>query len=312
VTLDDPPLVTSLSWGWMEADQCGSIVNSQCQLFGNDPITYVNRSNMELAKAGAMGLTVLVCTQDEGAPSDNNDYCELDDTMTPVWPIYPSTSPYATAVGGTTIYTPEQSAEEIIARQKDNVQFGGICAQITCNNGTAEKVAMSTDQDTFFTSGGGFSNWTARPEYQASAVKAYLASDGLRPPKGAFGVNNRAYPDVAAVGSAVFNIQGGSFTWEGGTSESTPIFAGLVSLLNDWRLNNGKKPLGFLNYIIYDMGENYPGTFNSITVGNNTCTGWFGNTCCKWGYSAQEGWNPAVGWGTPNFANILAYVQKLP
>jgi len=274
---------------------------------------YVNRSNLELAKAGAMGLTVLVCTQDEGAPSDNNDYCELDDTPTPVWPIYPATSPYATAVGGTTIYSPESVAKRNnVNGKKAAVGFGGICEQITCNNGTAEKVAMSPDTDTYFTSGGGFSNWTARPSYQATAVKAYLASDGLRPPPGTFGINNRAYPDIAAVGSAVFNIQGGEQGWEGGTSESTPVFAGLVSLLNDWRLNNGKSPLGFLNYIIYDMGENTPGAFNSITVGNNTCTGWFGNTCCKYGYSAQAGWNPAVGWGTPNFQNILAYIQKLP
>lgn len=80
--LPNPPLVTSLSWGWMEADTCDSITNArkelfinylctplECQLFGNDPQVYVNRTNIELLKAGTMGLSVLVCTQDEGAPS---------------------------------------------------------------------------------------------------------------------------------------------------------------------------------------------------------------------------------------------------
>lgn len=45
-------------------------------------------------------------------------------------------------------------------------------------------------------------------------------------------------------GCQVFNLQNGAFGWEGGTSMSTPVFAGIVSLLNDWRLNNGKSPLG--------------------------------------------------------------------
>lgn len=72
-----------------------------------------------------------------------------------------------------------------------------LCQQIICNNATDEKVAMNSDLDTLFTSGGGFSNWTARPSYQDAAVKAYLASDGLRPPPGTFGINNRAYPDIS-------------------------------------------------------------------------------------------------------------------
>ncbi len=35
-------------------------------------------------------------------------------------------------------------------------------------------------------------------------------------------------------------------TIEEGTSASTPVFAAMVSLMNDARLNNKKSPLGFL------------------------------------------------------------------
>jgi len=310
--LTNPPLVTSLSWGWMEADSC-QIGGYACSMMGNSAFVYVNRTNIELNKAGLMGLTVLVCTQDEGAPSDNNDDCTLDDSEYPVWPIFPSSSPYVTAIGATTIYTSDVYDTRGLPRYRGGPLEPNtdLCAQIMCNNGTLEKVAMSSDMDTLFTSGGGFSNWTARPSYQAEAVKAYLSSDGLRPSDNRFGVNNRAYPDISAVGCQVLNVMGGQISWEGGTSESTPIMAGIISLLNDWRLNNGKKPLGFLNYLLYEMGSEFPQAYNDITVGNNTCTGWEMDTCCKWGYSAQAGWNPTVGFGTPNFPNILQYVQKL-
>jgi len=315
--LDNPPAVTSLSWGWMEAQQCDSLLHSQCTQLGVNPFNYVIRANIELNKAALMGLTVLACTQDEGAPSDNNMDCSLDDTSEPVWPIYPSSSPYVTAVGATTIYTPTTTPSFSSRPIPQQELFGAVGAQsiceiIVCNNGTAEKVAMSADADTLFTSGGGFSNWTARPSYQDSAVIAYLKSNSLRPPTGDFGINNRAYPDISTVGCQVLLLQNGQWSWNGGTSESTPIFAGIVSLLNDARLNMGKKPLGFLNYILYEMGTEAPDVYNYITVGNNTCTGWMDDTCCKWGYDAFNGWNPAVGFGTPNFPQMLKYVTNLP
>jgi tripeptidyl-peptidase-1 len=106
-------------------------------------------------------------------------------------------------------------------------------------------------------------------------------------------------------------VLGGSPQWNGGTSASTPTFAGIVSLLNDHRFNNGKKQLGFLNFLLYEMGVKYPQAFHYITQGNNSCTGWEMGTCCKYGYSAIAGWNPTVGFGTPNFAAMVDYIDKL-
>lgn len=313
ISLNDPPLVTSLSWGWMEADQCDSITHAECSTLGVDSRGYVSRTNIELLKAGVMGLSVIVCTQDEGAPSDTNDECSLDNTQ-PVWPIYPASSPWVTSVGATTIIQGTLRAEnsELNIPEEPEVAVPPACQQYPCNNGTSEKVAMSPDQDTLFTSGGGFSNYTSRPAYQSTAVLSYLKSHGLRPPADKFGVNNRGYPDISTAGSKTLIVLANYPQWNGGTSASTPTFAGIVSLLNDYRLNNGKKPLGFLNYVLYDMGAHYPQAYHFITEGNNTCTGWELNTCCKYGYSAIAGWNPAVGFGTPNFQAMLKYISQLP
>jgi len=68
----------------------------------------------------------------------------------------------------------------------------------------------------------------------------------------------------------------------GGTSASSPAFAGIISLLNDARIAAGKPPLGFLNPLIYSIGNR---AFNDITVGNNPGCGTQGFFCVK-------GWDP--------------------
>jgi subtilase family serine protease len=50
-----------------------------------------------------------------------------------------------------------------------------------------------------------------------------------------------------------------------GTSAATPIFASIIYLLNEERIAVGKKPIGFLNQILYA----HPEVFNDITEGYN-------------------------------------------
>ena len=87
-TMNEPPLVVSVSYGWMEAQTCETVVNN-ANCSGIDAQTYVSRSNQELMKVAGLGISVIVCAQDEGAPSDNNMSCSMDDTY-PLWPIYPA------------------------------------------------------------------------------------------------------------------------------------------------------------------------------------------------------------------------------
>jgi len=91
---------------------------------------------------------------------------------------------------------------------------------------------------------------------------------------------------VAAQGDRYLVIWRGKEGLVGGTSASTPTFAGIVALLNDALISAGKPPLGFLHPWLYSDGM---AGLNDITIGNNTGCGTsgfnvsgpfsFGHTC---------------------------------
>ena len=60
------------------------------------------------------------------------------------------------------------------------------------------------------------------------------------------------------------------------------IMAGIISLLNDYRLSIGRPPLGFLNPWLYGGGLE---GLNDITLGSNP-------GCNTPGFSATIGWDP--------------------
>ena len=71
--------------------------------------------------------------------------------------------------------------------------------------------------------------------------------------------------------------------------------------LNDNLLNAGKKPMGFLNPWIYGVAGP-AGVFNDVTTGTNNAG--YGD-----GFTATSGWDPATGYGTPNFPAMLELVM---
>jgi subtilase family serine protease len=91
-------------------------------------------------------------------------------------------------------------------------------------------------------------------------------------------------------------------TWfvVGGTSVSSPCFAGVVAIAD--QVNGGG--LGFLNNALYAIGANparYANDFFDITTGNNDN---FMNPPDP-NYAATTGWDPVTGLGTPNAANLV-------
>jgi tripeptidyl-peptidase-1 len=97
----------------------------------------------------------------------------------------------------------------------------------------------------------------------------------------------------------------------GGTSASSPTFAGIVSLLtrndSEARLQAGKRQLGYLTPLLYSMAAD---NFYDITVGSSR----IGNagTRLSQGWDCVTGWDPVSGRGTPNFGRMLATVLALP
>ncbi|TFK52035.1 subtilisin-like protein [Heliocybe sulcata] len=173
-------------------------------------------------------------------------------------PIFPASCPYVTSVGGTYKVNPEVA-----------VDF----------------------------SSGGFSNYFAQPTYQASAVSGFLSSLGSSY-SGLYNSSGRGFPDVAAQGRNFQIVVDGSTGGVSGTSASSPTFAGIIALLNDYRIASGKAPLGFLNPWLYSTGVN---GLNDITSGSNP-------GCNTNGFDATTGWDPVTGLGTPDFGKLQALV----
>ncbi|KAL0578129.1 hypothetical protein V5O48_003872 [Marasmius crinis-equi] len=142
-------------------------------------------------------------------------------------------------------------------------------------------------------SSGGFSNVFARPSYQSAAVTTYLNALG-NTNAGRFNAAGRGFPDVAAQGQNVEIVVGGRASLVAGTSCSSPIFASVISLINDRLIAAGRPVLGFLNPFLYAN----PGAFFDITTGSNP-------GCGTNGFPARAGWDPVTGLGTPNFAALL-------
>lgn len=102
---------------------------------------------------------------------------------------------------------------------------------------------------------------------------------------------------------------GGEWQLSGGTSSSSPFFAGLVALLNGARLEKGMSPMGFINPWLYKVAAEHPDAFYDVTKGNNYYTS--KNVGGKnIGYVAQPGWDPVTGLGTPNMRVLVNLATK--
>ena len=180
-------------------------------------------------------------------------------------PEYPSSSPYVTTVGGTELndlFTPEYGHE---------------------------------------ISGGGFSNVFPRPSYQNYAVEKYLKSGSQIPPPWYFNLNGRGYPDISAACDYFWIVDNLDLEAVYGTSASTPTVAGIISLLNDARLQNNKSTLGFLNPFLYQNSA----AMYDVTTGHNE-----GCLPGDIGFYASTGWDPVTGCGTPNFLAMVNAALK--
>ncbi|KAI0059677.1 subtilisin-like protein [Artomyces pyxidatus] len=231
------------------------------------PEAYARRVCAGFAQLGARGTSLLVMSGNGGVGDANGDprtqSCWTNDGRhkRQFLPAFPASCPFVTTVGST-MYVPEVATEF---------------------------------------SGGGFSNYWNRPSYQNNAVAEYLTKQLRGTYAGLYNPNGRAYPDVAAQ-SINFRIAiYGELTAAGGGQQATAAFAGLVSLLNNARIEHGKPPLGFLNPFLYSSGLT---ALNDITSGS-------AQGCGTPGFSATAGWDPITGLGTPDFSKLKDLVLAL-
>merc|ERR1712107_370590 len=214
------PFVVSLSYGSQKIDFCDSATRT--------------RLSEDVQKLGAMGITVLIASGDDGSGGMSRQGSNNGKLS----PSFPASIPTALAVGAT-FFESGLSGEE-----------------------------MATTQ---FGSGGGFSYDYDMPSYQSTSIKAYLAKN---PKTGtaSYAENGRGSPDVSLLGEQFEVYTSGFFGGlekiaVGGTSASTPSWGAIISLLNEECLSasGGSKTLGFVNPLFYQNA----GAFNDITKGSS-------------------------------------------
>ncbi len=253
------------------------------QSFGAAEATFPSAASIEglrsaYVNAEQNGVTVLAAAGDDGATDQSNSAGTLLFTHRAV--LWPASDPLVTAVGGT------QLALDINGQRTapDAVWNDG-------NNPELLNAFVGSPDPTGIATGGGTSAVFGRPSYQ----------DGVA---GVVG-DHRGIPDIsmsAACSGLVltYNSFGGEQAgWYAscGTSEATPLFAGIVALADQV----AGHPLGLINPALYTLyGEHARGIVD-ITQGNNTVS--FtqkGTAYTVKGYSAGPGYDLASGVGTVN------------
>jgi kumamolisin len=265
------------------------------------------RTNVDEAfrDAVAVGVPVFVSTGDQGSSSVRGGVNGQEVTVYAPEPhaSYPSSSPYAIAVGGTQLYSSRN---------------GSIDREVVWNE-------LGPLQDNQFywggATGGGVSDRYKVPSYQSSA--------GITP-KSTSGKSGRAIPDVSGnagstTGYLVSQPPGSTLSIApvGGTSASAPMWAALMACIRESLQTSfgGSVPPFFLNDFIYANGKST--AFRDIVGGREfnldqqgrlvagafTQVGDNRSTAAN-GYSAQAGYDLCTGWGSPNGAEVQKLLTK--
>jgi len=255
------------------------------------------------AQAAAQGISVMVASGDSGVAG-----CQVswEPTGTRVGVNGLGSSPYATCVGGTQFLDASNPSTYWNSTNDPTTKKSvkGYIPETTWNESGAVPGGS-----TLLATGGGQSIHFARPPWQNVAG---LPAD-----------NARYVPDVsfaAAVHTPYLIVQGhttgsSGLSSVGGTSASSPAFAGIAALLSQ----KAGTRLGNLNPLLYAIGRAQYGaagasapaplaagspTFHDVTTGSNSVPG-------LTGYVAGPGYDAATGLGSVD-ASALASALPAP
>lgn len=194
-------------------------------------------------------------------------------------PWYPASDPYVTGVGGTTVGFAYDAQGLAANPVREGAWSLPNLPGPTLLRGRA--------------SGGGVSWYFDRPAWQT----------GPNLPAG----NKRLVPDVAALASSNFPPYREFYGMRmpaGGTSLSSPIWAGLAALINQARAEKGLGPIGLLGPRLYPLIGT--GAFNQMTTGSQSAGDGFSETATNGAYAVGPNFNLLSGLGSPNVEYLVA------
>lgn len=242
-----------------------------------DP-AYAQRLCSMMAQVGTKGITLLFSSGDNGPNGDvpTGVHKQVFE------PEFPASCPWVTSVGGTTNMANE--------------------------TGATNSTIPATNKVSFIASGGGFSNYFAAPDYQSNVTSSYISQHVPSSYKSVSGFNasGRGIPDVSAFSTNFPTVADGLSVPIGGTSASTPLWAAIITLLNDYEASKGRPALGFVNPWLYSLKSG----LKDITTGGNSQGGCDAAQNCTLnetlGYDVTVGWDPVTGLGSPIFSQLTA------
>src|SRR6516162_10193096 len=176
---------------------------------------------------------------------------------------YPASDPSVTSVGGTSLYL--------------NSSTGAVSSE----------TAWSWNPNYDWATGGGVSGFFSRPAWQTGP--------------GVPGGSTRLVPDVALTADPItgaYVYLSGSVQQFGGTSWSSPTWAGISAKINQARASVGSATVGLLGPKIYPLiGTS---NFRDITTGTNGC------------YNAGPGYDLCTGIGVPLIDTLIQKLSSHP
>jgi subtilase family serine protease len=150
--------------------------------------------------------------------------------------------------------------------------------------------------DGFGAGGGGVSSVFERPSFQ-NDVRAVVGDQRGTPDislssavDGAV-ITFSSYPNPSSPNPTAPNPR---FHLVGGTSEASPLFAGIVALADQ----AAGRRLGFLDQRLYQLGRSHAAGIVDVTIGDNSFNGVVG-------FTAARGFDLASGWGTIDAARFV-------
>ena len=227
-------------------------------------------------------VTVLAATGDSGATDAGPDGQTYYTSSVVDWP---ASDPLVTGVGGTALLL-DANGNHVRPDTVWNDTYSTSAQEFINGDSTPSPLAT----------GGGKSIFFSRPSYQNSVRKVVGRSRGV--------------PDIsmsASCSGAVdvyqsFNGEPAGWYPTCGTSEATPLFAGVVALAAQVAHHS----LGLINPALYQMAARHLPGLVDVTSGNNTVS--FtqnGRKHTVHGFSARRGYDLASGVGTVDAANFV-------
>jgi kumamolisin len=289
--------------------------------------------SLALAKAAALGITVVTATGDwgvyDGRPASSvrrGRRPAKERIARAAWPhaTFPSTEERVLSVGGTMLSSLEPLAEL------------GWSGPLPPDPELAKALPFIN-----LATSGGFSQRVPIPEWQEDAVAGLtldrVYSRGSNTP--AVLAYGRGYPDVAAMAAGpslprgnppvlsatgyALVVDGTWINYAGGTSMAAPIWASVIAIVNEQRARAGRPALGFVNPVLYHLGATRPvsgeyAVLRQVVDGNSDIEFRVVNgegdiqRHVLAGYRSRSEWDPVTGLGVPNVKRLADSLTEYP